>query len=166
MHEFDRVLAGDPLYAQRAVRFSKLVVGASVLLERAPNQAILTSRMKAIPEAYLPVAYDDPCHLCHAQGVREQPRKWIDAIPGLVRVDLADPEACCGSAGLYSVMHPEESQELLKAKLVDFTTSGAQTLVTANPGCHMQWMGGVQAPKRVLHLIELLALSIEGTLPE
>ncbi len=62
-------------------------------------------------------------------------------------------------------MHPEESQELLKGKLEDFESSGARTLVTANPGCQMQWMGGVQEPKRVLHLIELLALSVEGQLP-
>ncbi len=165
MDEFGRVLAGDPEYAERAVRFAGLVVDASVLLERAPGREQLTSKMKAVPTKFLPVAYDDPCHLCHAQGVRDEPRSLIDSIPELVRVKLSDPEACCGSAGLYSVMHPEESQTLLASKLQDFETTGARTLVTANPGCQMQWTGGVQAPKRVLHLIELLALSIEGQLP-
>ncbi len=165
MDEFGRVLAGDPNYAERAVRFAALVQDASVFLRGEMVWDVLVPTMNPVPADFLPVAYDDPCHLCHAQGVRQQPRDLIDAIPDLVRVKLHDPEACCGSAGLYSVMHPEESQTLLASKLQNFDTTGARTLVTANPGCQMQWMGAVQAPKRVLHLIELLALSIEGTLP-
>ncbi|MFT4649041.1 MAG: glycolate oxidase iron-sulfur subunit [Glaciecola sp.] len=165
MHEFDRVLSGDADYAERAVRFADLVQDASVFLRGDGIFESLSTDMHAIPMEFQPIAYDDPCHLCHAQGVREQPRNLIDAIPDLVRVNLQDPEACCGSAGLYSVMHPEESQELFKGKLQDFESSGARTLVTANPGCQMQWMGGIQEPQRALHLIELLALSIEGQLP-
>ncbi|MDF1838901.1 MAG: (Fe-S)-binding protein [Planctomycetota bacterium] len=165
MHEFDRVLADDSEYAQRAVRFAALVQDASVFLRSDRAFELISSQLKPLPGDFQPVAYDDPCHLCHAQGVREEPRSLVDSIPDLVRVDLNDPEACCGSAGLYSVMHPEESAKLLEGKLQDFDNTGAQTLVTANPGCQMQWTGGVRAPKRVLHLVELLALSVESKLP-
>ena len=165
MDEFDRVLAGDPKYAERAIRFAGLVQDASVFLNSERAFDSVASNLQSIPAEFQPVAYDDPCHLCHAQGVREEPRHLMDAIPDLVRVDLTDPEGCCGSAGLYGVMHPEESQQLLQGKLKDFEATGARTLVTANPGCQMQWTSGVQEPQRVLHLIELLALSVEGQLP-
>lgn len=165
MHEFDRVLAKDSKYADRAKRFAGLVQDASVFLNGERAFDSVARNLQGIPAEFLPVAYDDPCHLCHGQGVREEPRHLIDAIPDLERVDLKDPEACCGSAGLYSVINPGESKQLLQGKLQDFESSGANTLVTANPGCQMQWASGVREPKRVLHLIELLALSVEGELP-
>ena len=105
-----------------------------------------------------PIAYDDPCHLCHAQGVRSQPRTVLDTLE-VERVELEESESCCGSAGLYSTLRPDDSREILAPRLDALERSGARTLVTANPGCHLQWASGVTSrdwDHEVLHLVELV----------
>lgn len=107
----------------------------------------------------LRVAYDDPCHLVHGQGVRDAPRRVLEAIPGLELVPHPDPTSCCGAAGIYSLTQPEMSQRVLDRKLdalaqveVDFVASG-------NPGCMMQLERGLRErgmKARVVHPIELL----------
>ncbi|MCA9003099.1 MAG: (Fe-S)-binding protein, partial [Planctomycetes bacterium] len=158
-----RILASDPDLARRAEALSNLVIDASAFLARRENLERLRPLLNPLPEAWLPLAYDDPCHLCHGQQVRVQPRELLDAIPGVHRVELLEAEACCGSAGLHSFAHPEAARTQLASKLVDLEQSGAATLVTANPGCHMQWETGQRtstAPRPVRHLMEVLAASL------
>jgi glycolate oxidase iron-sulfur subunit len=107
----------------------------------------------------LPLAWDDPCHLCHGQGVRAEPRAILDAISGAARVELEGAESCCGSAGIYSLLRPADSRAVLASKLAALRASGARTLVTANPGCQMQWEAGIRRAgiaARVAHLAEIL----------
>jgi hypothetical protein len=49
------------------------------------------------------VAYQDACHLQHAQRIREQPRTLLEQIPSLRLVPVAEPELCCGAAGSYNL---------------------------------------------------------------
>ena len=84
------------------------------------------------------VAYHDACHLAHAQGVRAQPRRLLAGIPGLELREIAEPELCCGSAGIYNILNPEPARELGDRKAANIVATGAQVLVTANPGCLMQ----------------------------
>lgn len=112
-----------------------------------------------------PFTYDDPCHLCHGQGVRAEPRAVLDALPGAALVPLADSESCCGSAGIYSLLRPNDSAAVLAPKLDQLERSGARTLVTANPGCHLQWKAGIAArglDVEVVHLAELVARAYLG----
>jgi len=144
----------DPWHA-RAAALAKRVRDYSQVV--AP---LLSARPAlATPQVPQPITWDDPCHLCHAQGVRSEPRAALSALPGLERVELADSEACCGSAGIYSLLRPEASRAVLAKKLADLERSGAKTLVTANPGCHMQWESGLARAGRdvrVVHLAELV----------
>jgi glycolate oxidase iron-sulfur subunit len=106
-----------------------------------------------------PITWDDPCHLCHGQGIRAQPRAILARIPGLERVELADSESCCGSAGIYSLLRPADSRAVFARRLQELERSGARTLVTANPGCQIQWESGLAragSSVRVVHLAELL----------
>ena len=84
------------------------------------------------------VAYHDACHLAHAQGVRAQPRRLLAGIPGLELREIAEPELCCGSAGIYNILNPEPARELGDRKAANIVATGAELLVTANPGCLMQ----------------------------
>jgi glycolate oxidase iron-sulfur subunit len=111
------------------------------------------------------VSYQDPCHLAQAQGIRREPRRLIRAIPGVQLIETAQPEACCGSAGLYSLIEPEMSQRVLDQKLDDLLTVTLDAVITANPGCHLQLQSGtrgrgVDVP--VLHLAELLLRAYEA----
>jgi glycolate oxidase iron-sulfur subunit len=111
------------------------------------------------------VAYHDACHLAHAQGVRAQPRELLHGIPGLEVREIADPEICCGSAGVWNVLNPEPAQELGDRKARNVLATGAELLVTANPGCLMQVASSI---KRIggdiglAHTAEVLDASIRG----
>lgn len=104
--------------------------------------------------------YQDPCHLGHAQRIRSAPRELIAAIPGLEFTELKEAEICCGSAGIYNVVHNDLSMRLLDAKMERVDQTQADLILTANPGCMIQLRAGVAASsnprRRVLHVVELL----------
>jgi len=112
----------------------------------------------------LDVAYDAPCHLEHAQKVRDQPLQMLAAIPELTVRRLPGSDHCCGSAGLYSMLHPEMARAVLDLKIEEIARAvPLPTLVlTGNPGCLMQIGAGLRAarlPVDVAHPVELLDLS-------
>ena len=90
------------------------------------------------------MTYQDACHLAHAQGVREQPRALLQAIPGLELVELPDSDTCCGSAGIYNITKPDLSMQLLERRMDRLATTGAQILAVSNPGCQIQLAYGVR----------------------
>ena len=107
----------------------------------------------------LRATYQDPCHLGHAQRIRSAPRKLLAAVPGLELVELKESEICCGSAGIYNVAHNEMAERLLAAKMQRIDETGAEVILTANPGCLLQLRAGAARgahPRRVLHVVELL----------
>jgi glycolate dehydrogenase iron-sulfur subunit len=152
-------------FAPRARKFAAKVVDFSVSLD-GPALARLTARLAGgVPRR---VAWDDPCHLCHGQGVRDEPRDLIDSLPNVDRVPLEDSEACCGSAGIYSVLRPKTAADIFAPKREAFERSGADCLVTANPGCHLQWDAGLRAAgsdAQVLHIAELVAERLSAAPP-
>ena len=105
------------------------------------------------------MAWDDPCHLCHAQGIRTQPREVLARIDGLETTPLEGSESCCGSAGIYSVLRPGTSREVFEPRRAALERSGASVQATANPGCQLQWEAGLRRAGlevRVVHLAELV----------
>ncbi|GAB1640260.1 (Fe-S)-binding protein [Krasilnikovia sp. MM14-A1259] len=152
------LLRDDPAYAARAAAFAARVRDFSeVLVELGP----------VAPRHRLPVtvAYHDACHLGHAQGVRAQPRALLRGIPGLELREIADPEICCGSAGIWNVLHPEPAAQLGDRKARDVRATGAELLVTANPGCLMQVaaaLGRQGATIGLAHTAVVLDAAIRG----
>lgn len=157
MRAFGHLLADDPAWKTRAERFSARVVDFSEFVAReapadwAPDAGSLNAGV---------LAYDDPCHLCHGQQIRSQPRALLDRVRGAKRVEMPNAESCCGSAGIYSLLRPGDSRAVFERKAAEFAASGADALVTANPGCQMQWESGLRragSKARVLHIAEVLA---------
>jgi glycolate oxidase iron-sulfur subunit len=114
------------------------------------------------PERDVPlrVTYQDACHLAHAQRVRKQPRQLIAAIPGVEFVEMPHADICCGSAGIYNVLEPGMSQEILAEKMESLLSVDPDAVVTGNPGCQLQLEAGIRqhgAAIEVLHLAELVA---------
>lgn len=105
------------------------------------------------------VAYDPPCHLEHAQGVKMAPRAMLQTIPDLELVEVPDSDQCCGSAGIYSILHPAMARSLLKKKTDSILSTGADLVTTGNPGCVMQIGTGLDQRNSgiaVVHPVELL----------
>jgi glycolate oxidase iron-sulfur subunit len=105
------------------------------------------------------VTLQESCHLVHAQRIKDAPRQLLAAIPGIELRDMAHPDLCCGSAGLYMLTEPEMSTRILDDKMQDVASTGAQTIVTANPGCMMQLQRGVRRAGisgEVKHVVELV----------
>ena len=112
----------------------------------------------------LEVVYDAPCHLQHAQRVHDAPLAVLGAIPGLRLRLLPGSDKCCGSAGIYSVLHPDMARSVLDAKIAGIAaaTPRPSIVTTGNPGCLMQIGAGLVAAGldiQVAHPVELLDLS-------
>ncbi|MEZ5975891.1 MAG: heterodisulfide reductase-related iron-sulfur binding cluster [Planctomycetota bacterium] len=123
MQSFGTLLAAEPLFAEDAREFGEKVMDVTTFLATPHLLDRLLPQLGPLPDTCLPLAYDDPCHLCHGQGIRSEPRRLLDAIPASRRVELELSEACCGSAGLYSLEHPDRAAAHLAPKLIDLQRS-------------------------------------------
>ena len=159
MKEYWELLHTEPAYAQRAETFSKKVRDVSQLLAQAP----LNGRLRALKRV---VTYHDACHLAHGQKVRQEPRTILKAIPGLQFVELRESDYCCGSAGIYNLLYPELARQFLDRKIERIKETGAEVVVSGNPGCSLQIEKGLKERGlnvRVVHPVELLDWSYQGT---
>jgi glycolate oxidase iron-sulfur subunit len=158
MKEYEALLADDPAYAEKAKEFTARVRDvAEILVEKGP----------VAPRHPLPVtiAYHDACHLGHAQGIRSQPRELLRGIPGVELREIPEKDICCGSAGIWNILNPEPARELGDRKARNVLSTGAQLLVTANPGCLMQTASSITKAGGSIdlaHTVEVLDASIRG----
>ncbi len=153
MHEYHLVLRGTPDEA-RADAFRKRVTDVSSFLNRLGLRAAPADSGRK-----LRIAYHDACHLSNAQGVRDEPRELLRAIPGVEICELADAHLCCGSAGTYNLDQPEIAASLGEKKARAVIATGADVIATGNIGCltqlqtHLQKLG---SPIRVRHTLQIL----------
>jgi glycolate oxidase iron-sulfur subunit len=106
-----------------------------------------------------PVAVFDPCHLLHAQRVREAPRELLRGA-GYETVELEGAGRCCGAAGVYAFTQPELSRQLAQSRVEAIRASGAPVVSCGNPGCALQLRGALREAGldvRVAHPAELVA---------
>ncbi|MHB8658999.1 MAG: (Fe-S)-binding protein [Solirubrobacteraceae bacterium] len=120
------------------------------------------------PRGPLPrrIVYHDACHLAHAQGIRLAPREILKAIPELELLEVAaEPEICCGSAGVYNLLEPGPAAALGERKARNLLSTGAEAIAAGNPGCaaqlqrHLRELGH-ELP--IVHPIELLWQSLQN----
>jgi glycolate oxidase iron-sulfur subunit len=158
MKAYGHLLAGDAAYAERARRFAASVRDLAEILAQEP----LRGPLAPVP---LTCTYHDPCHVVHGQKIKSEPRKLLAQIPGLRVVELTESDWCCGSAGIYNLTEPEMATRLLHRKVSHVLATGAEAVVTANPGCILQIQAGLGAHAsaiRVVHLVEILDRAYGG----
>lgn len=155
LKEYGELLEDLPEHAEKARRFSALVKDITEFLAGVGLSGGL-GRVDAV------VTYQDSCHLAHGQKIRRAPRELLSAIPGLQFHEMAGPDICCGSAGVYNVVENRMSMQILKHKMESVNATGARIIATANPGCLLQLQAGVRmhgSGQRVMHVVEVLDLA-------
>jgi glycolate oxidase iron-sulfur subunit len=147
--EYGHLLAHDSAYAAMAARISSMTRDLSEVLPEFEAQF----KARAQPGTGERVAYHPPCTLQHGQQIRGKVEGVLRAA-GVDVVLCRDSHLCCGSAGTYSVLHPQIAHELRDAKLASLAATGAGKIVSANVGCQSHLQSGTATP--VTHWIELL----------
>lgn len=152
LKEYEELLEHDEPYAEKARRFVALMKDVTEFL--ASIEIVAPQRPLAVT-----ATYQDSCHLAHGQKIRSAPRQILAAIPGLAFRELPQADLCCGSAGIYNIVHDELADSILRKKIALVNTTGADVLTTANVGCAIQLQAGVGLygkQQRVMHVVELL----------
>ncbi len=152
LKEYERLFPAHEPQRERARGFQAKVRDVSEFLAALG----LLPPPKPVP---LRVTLQDSCHLLHGQRIRTAPRELLCAIPGLELIEMELADHCCGSAGVYNLTEPDIAAQLLEEKMRHARATGAQAIVTANPGCLLQLRAGVeryQTGQQVLHVIEVL----------
>lgn len=159
--DYDYLLKDDPQWAERAKQFvSKIKDITAILVEldfHKRNDLRLTPQI---------ITYQDSCHLRNVMRTSSEPRMLLEAIQGATYREMKDADRCCGSAGIYNIVHSELSMEFLDYKMDRVHETDATTIVTANPGCLLQMKLGIEREglshkMRGIHIVDLLLEAIE-----
>lgn len=152
LKEYDELLAEDPVYHGKAQRFTAKMKDVTEFLASIE----LNTAMGAV---HAVVTYQDSCHLAHGQKIREAPRKLLKQVPGLTYREMPNADVCCGSAGVYNILHNEMAMDVLRSKMQSVALTKASVIATANPGCMLQLEAGARlygSGQRVAHVVEIL----------
>jgi glycolate oxidase iron-sulfur subunit len=151
MKEYGHLFAKDPEWSERAEKVAARTRDVSELLAAAGPRSAGPLHVRA--------TYDAPCHLVHAQRVASPPLQVLSSIEGLQLVPIAGADQCCGSAGIYNLLEPEVSSQVLDPKLNEILFTGVDLVITGNPGCLMQIGAGLYRIGRgvsAVHPVDLL----------
>jgi glycolate oxidase iron-sulfur subunit len=132
------------------------------------SEALARGAQPELHPLELRVAFQDSCHLAHAQRVRSEPRELLRSIPGLELAEPDEQELCCGSAGIYNLVQPEAARSLGDRKAAHIVATDPDVYLSANPGCLLQVSAALRRAGRRIpaaHPVELLDASIRGVAP-
>ena len=149
--EYGELLKSDPEWAERAEAFSAKVKDLVTWLD--------ADDVKPTNDCSK-VTYHDACHLCHAQAISSEPRQLVQARAGGEFIEMPESDLCCGSAGSYNLTEPEMAERLQTRKVKNIIDSGAEVVVTTNPGCLLQIQSGLKKAGadhvRAVHIADYL----------
>ena len=157
LKEYDELLSGDARYSERAKTFTTKVKDVNEFLAALPLVPPMSGFNKR-------VTYQDSCHLAHAQRIKTAPRKLLSSIPGVELSEMPSSDRCCGAAGIYNIVNPDLSMQILDSKMRDVEAANADVVATANPGCMLQLDLGLRKQgrnTRSYHVVELLDLAYQ-----
>jgi glycolate oxidase iron-sulfur subunit len=161
LKEYGHILEDDPGYREKAKEFAAKVKDVQEFLATVG----LTAKLSPLTDRPLTLVYQDACHLLHGQKISLQPRQLLQQIPGVKLKEFIDAAVCCGSAGVYNMLQPEIAEELGKQKAQNLLNTGADLIVSANPGCTLQINKHLRLQGKeisIMHPMELLDYSIQG----
>jgi glycolate oxidase iron-sulfur subunit len=155
LKEYGQLLQDDPGWVERARRFSAKVKDLTEWLVASGFRA------NHHPQSITPrVTYHDACHLAHPQRITRPPRDLVRGVAGDNFVELPESDVCCGSAGSYNLTEPAMAERLQGRKVENILKTGADVVVTTNPGCLLQIRAGLRKAGvdhvRAVHIADYL----------
>ena len=149
--EYGHSLRHDPAYADKANRVADLTRDLSELL---PDITPALAKRLTTTAKRARLAFHPPCSLQHGQQLRGGVETHLRALGFEVELALNEAHLCCGSAGTYSVLHPELAMPLRDRKLGHLSALQPDTIVSANVGCIQHLQSGT--PIAVRHWVEVV----------
>lgn len=158
LSEYDHLLADEPELLEQAKAFSSKVIDVATLMEKL---GLTEKAMRLKNDKQVAITYQDSCHLRNVSRVVEEPREIMRAIEGADFIELSSADQCCGSAGVYNLIHTEMSMRILESKMEDVRETQARFVLTSNPGCLLQMKVGIEKAglsdlMEALHLVDFL----------
>jgi glycolate oxidase iron-sulfur subunit len=165
LKEYNHLLHDDPAWKERGEQFASKVKDLTEWLAREAQLGNFKLQSESGAGAMPIVTYHDACHLAHAQRVTKPPRELVKAVAGKNYVELPESDVCCGSAGTYNLTEPEMAERLQNRKVENILKTGAQIVVTTNPGCLLQIRAGLKKARpeiETLHIADFLDRIVKG----
>jgi glycolate oxidase iron-sulfur subunit len=158
LKEYHELFEHEPDYAEKSKEFVRRMRDVNEFL----GSIELNREMQPLN---ITVTYQDSCHLAHGQKIRKQPRQLLNSIPGLKLEEMVNSDLCCGSAGVYNVVHTGLAMEILQSKFQNVERTKASVIASSNPGCMLQMETGARlygSGQKVMHVVELLDAAYTG----
>jgi len=157
--EYGRLFRDEPAWRDRAEAFAAKNKDISYVLDRLGPLPFAADGRKPRPSRI--VAYQPSCHMTNVQQTTA-PLNVLRSLPDVELRLPVDMDKCCGSAGIYNLVHYRESMDILDVKMRHVAATEAAAIVTTNPGCLLQLRLGIereglQGRMRAVHLVDLLA---------
>jgi glycolate oxidase iron-sulfur subunit len=114
------------------------------------------------------VTYHDSCKARFGQGLVEQPRRVLKAVPGVELRELEESDQCCGGGGTFSFMQPDLSKDVLARKMQNVESTETGTVLTSAVSCLLQISSGLRragSKMKALHIAEFLAARAKAEKP-
>jgi L-lactate dehydrogenase complex protein LldE len=148
------LLKDDPAWQARATAFSAKVHELVSFL----SDVMFVSKTDVSFDGS--ITYHDSCSGLRELNVQKQPRRLLDTVAGLTRVEMKDPDVCCGFGGTFCVKYSDISNAIVSKKTRNITDTGADVLLAGDMGCLMNMAGKLKregASTEVRHVAEILA---------
>ena len=152
--DYVRLLADDPDWAARARTLSARMQPFTKIVHELADGCDTRGRPLGIR-----ATYHDACQSENVLGIHDEPRALLRKIAGVELVEMTDSFVCCGFGGTFSFEYPEVATFVLEKKLANIAATGADVVITDNPGCLTHLKGGLDARSKttkVRHLAEIL----------
>lgn len=151
---YPALLADDAAYGPRAKALAGKTHELTSFLTDVMGITAIEGRLEAV------AAYHDSCAGLRELGVRGQPRQLLSGIEGLEVREPAEPDACCGFGGTFSVKYPDISGAIVSEKAGQLAETGATLVLGGDLGCLMNIAGRLKrqgSAIKVRHVAEVLA---------
>jgi glycolate oxidase iron-sulfur subunit len=158
LSEYSYLLKDDPEYLEKAKYFSNKSMDITTLIYKL---GVTNLSFSSIDENPIIVTYQDSCHLRNVNHVIDEPRKILTSINNVKYVELNGADQCCGSAGIYNLIHSEMSMRILDDRMKNVKQTNAHVVITTNPGCLLQMNVGIERSglskqMKAMHLVDFL----------